>query len=241
VEVSRGDELLLVGVEPTVGVVIPAYNAATFLGEMLESLLAQPYRPIDVVVVDDGSTDATRAVADGYVADHAAARLQVVAQARGGPGAARNRGVALVRGDLIAFHDADDLCTPKCLALCVALLRARPEVDAVFGMECRFSVVDRSGPVPLGEARAGYRAGAMVIRRAAFERVGPFNPRFRFAEGLDWFVRAQEAGLRTVTVPDQLRWRRAHAANLSRNYHRDPTEPASVLKASLDRRRSGAA
>ncbi|HUC07767.1 MAG TPA: glycosyltransferase family A protein, partial [Solirubrobacterales bacterium] len=91
---------------PLVSVVIPAFDAERFLGESIESVLAQTYAPLETIVVDDGSNDGTVAVASAY------SEVTVIEQANAGPSAARNRGFAASSGDFIAFQDADDLMTP---------------------------------------------------------------------------------------------------------------------------------
>src|SRR5687768_12615855 len=91
--------------------VIPVYNGERFLTETLESVLAQSQRVDEIVVVDDGSTDGTRALVEGYVAREGS-RVQYLWQPNEGPAAARNRGIEAATGELIAFNDADDLWHP---------------------------------------------------------------------------------------------------------------------------------
>lgn len=139
---------------PRVAVVIPAYNAATWLGATLASVAAQTRPADEVIVVDDGSTDATAEVARR-------AGVRVLTQANAGPGAARNRGIAATDCELIAFLDADDLFQPEKLARQVAALAAAPaEVVAVC---CDASV--------LGGVRDGQRKSG-----------GPLPPRFVLAD-----------------------------------------------------------
>ncbi len=108
---------------PLVSVTIPAYNAATTLAETLESVLAQDHPSFEVVVVDDGSSDETAAVARRY-----APRVRVVQKSNGGLADARNAGVRAARGALIALLDADDLCSPGRLSTQARLMTRRPEV-----------------------------------------------------------------------------------------------------------------
>ena len=215
-----------------VGVVIPARNAQRWLAPALDSVLAQRHRPLDVVVVDDHSEDHTVAVAERY-----APAVRVIRAPRGGTGATRNRGVRAVRGEVLTFLDADDLWPPSRLVQPLALLRQRPEVDLVFGHVRTFTSVTDGAPQALDEPRPAPLPAAMLIRREAFDRVGPFQEGQVLGESLDWLLRARESGLREVILDQHVLWRRVHSQNttISRRAHR--TEYARAIKRSLDRRR----
>jgi glycosyltransferase involved in cell wall biosynthesis len=215
-------------VSAEIGVVIPAYNAEAFLGAAIESVLVHAELIGDVVVVDDGSTDATAEVAAGF-----GSPVRVFSQANGGIGAARNRGLAEVRGTLLAFLDADDEWTDDALRTRLAVLELRPEVEAVFGWQ-----QSRIGTTPVGKPLPGTLPSAMLIRRASFDRIGPFAEGTAVSEGLDWMLRAREADLREATVPEQVLWRRVHQDNNSLRHRAEIGEFARTLKASVDRRRA---
>ena len=154
-----------------ISVMIGAYNAAPYLGEAIESVFAQTQRPLELIVVDDGSDDGTGDVARSY-----GDRLTLVRQERGGNGAARNTAVAQARGDFFAFLDADDRFTPAKLALQLAALRADPELDVVFGHVREFVSPELTPeqrklvrpPAPVSPWAA---PNLMLIRRESFERV----------------------------------------------------------------------
>jgi glycosyltransferase involved in cell wall biosynthesis len=110
---------------PLVSVLIPSYNRAALLPAALDSVFAQTYRPIEIVVVDDGSTDDTPAVLARY-----GDRIRSVRQANGGLARARNTGLAEARGELLALFDSDDLCHPGRIAAQVACLRRFPQAVA---------------------------------------------------------------------------------------------------------------
>ncbi len=219
--------------EPTVGVVIPAWNAERWLGQALESVLAQEHMPVDVLVIDDGSTDATADVARRFPSP-----VRVIGQANAGIGASRNRGVEQVAGDVVAFLDADDLMTPASISCRMPVLAGRPEIDLVFGTVRRFSLLADGVPVSLNEPQPAHLPGAMLVRRTALAAVGPFPMQAHVAEGLDWLLRARELALGEVTVPEQVIWRRVHGENNSLRHREQIGEFAHALKASLDRRRA---
>lgn len=120
---------------PLVSVVMPVYDAAPFLAEAIASVAAQTYDAWELLVVDDGSTDGSRAIAERAAAGHAG-RVRVLAHPGGanrGISASRNLGVRAARGPLVAFLDADDVWLPHKLAEQVPLLLARPEAGLVYG------------------------------------------------------------------------------------------------------------
>lgn len=218
----------------SVSVCIPAWQAQAWIGEAIESALAQSQPPAEIIVADDGSTDATAATAAGYGPPVHVERLP-----HRGLGAARNACARLAHGELIAFLDADDRLTPRGLEARLLLVRADPELELVFGAERLFRETRSGKPVPLEEARAAQAPASMLVRRASLKRVGRFREDMRFAADLDWLLRARELGLREATVGEQVLWRRVHEANLSRTDEPEMArEFARALKESLDRRRA---
>lgn len=222
--------------ELRIGIAMPAYNRESFLAATLHSVLEQSHPVTDVLVVDNGSTDATAAVALA-----AGPPVRVVRRPHGGPGGARSLAMSEVEGDVLMPLDSDDLLTPWSVECRLAVLCARPEVDIVYGHERRFTACGEDGPVALRDTHPAAVPNAMLIRRSSYERVGAFAADLRVAETLDWALRAREAGLVEVTVPDHVLWRRIHGANTSLIERASYGEMAHVLKASLDRRRSGTA
>ena len=146
--------------------------------------------------------------------------------------------MSLVQGDFIVLLDADDVLTPRSVECRIEAVRARPDVDIVYGQIRSFAKCVDGLPVPLDEPRAAHTPGSMLVRRTAFERVGPFATDLRVAEGLDWLLRAHELGLVEVTVQEHVQWRRVHGANNSLTQRRSLHEFPRALKASLDRRRA---
>ncbi|HUB76646.1 MAG TPA: glycosyltransferase family A protein [Solirubrobacteraceae bacterium] len=222
--------------EPSVGVAIAVRDCERWLGACIDSVLAQPARVSAIAVVDDGSEDATASVAERY-----APLVRLVRIRRSGVAVARSRAFALLDTDVIVSIDADDLLTAAGIEARLAALRATPALELVFGHERRFSELLDGAPVPVGEPRPAPLAGAMLVRRAAYEQVGGFDAGIA-AEGLDWLLRARELGLAEHTVTEQVTWRRIHACN-SAHAAQALSQFPRVLKTSLDRRRaaSGAA
>lgn len=219
--------------------VIPVYNGASYLGAAVASILAQSYRPLEVIVVDDGSTDATGEVARAF-----GEPVRYVRQDNAGPAAARNRGIAEARGEFIAFLDADDLWYPDKLTRQIGELRADPALACSVCLIQNFWVPElaaeaeawrehpRGGPLP------GYVSDGIVVRRSAFERIGDFDHQLGHGDHADWFLRLRAAGLRDRLLPEVLVSRRIHAANRSRvSADESREEFLQLLKRSLDSRR----
>jgi glycosyltransferase involved in cell wall biosynthesis len=224
--------------QPLVSVVVPVFNAGVRLHEAISAIERQCYEPVEIIVVDDGSTDDTPAAIRRL-----GSRVRVLRQPNAGPAAARNRGLSIARGDLFAFLDADDLWPEGKLLLQVGRLTDDPDVDVVLG---RISYVPESGSLvpdlrfedPEARTISNVHLGSGVYRRTAFERVGGFDETLRFSEDHDWFLRAREAGLRIRILDEVTLLYRLHDANMTRGV--DPVEMSltRVIKMSLDRRRS---
>lgn len=223
--------------QSSVSVVVPVYNCQRYLPEAVESALAQTYRPIEVIVVDDGSTDGSADAAKRFVPP-----VQYCWQPHSGAGPARNRGVDLARGSFLAFLDADDLWVETKLVLQMAAFDADPELDMVFGHVQQFPSPELAGSAKprlrySAEKVPGYVAAAMLIRRDAFVRVGPFESHWHLGEFMDWYLRAIERGLKGLMLPEVVARRRLHADNLGLRERASQGDYLRILKASLDRRR----
>jgi glycosyltransferase involved in cell wall biosynthesis len=219
-------------------VLIPCHNAAPYVEEALESAFSQGVDLHEVVVVDDGSTDGSgdrvRAFDD---------RVRYQWQANTGISGARNTALALATGDLIAFLDADDVWPDGSLRARLAALRKDDRIDYAFGNVEQFispEVVEtvvarhRAASAVFGTARL---AGAMLIRRRTFERVGGFDTRLRIGETLDWVARADNIGIRNQAIPDLVLRRRLHATNTGLTQQASRTDYLVVARAALARRR----
>jgi glycosyltransferase involved in cell wall biosynthesis len=189
-----------------------------------------------VIVVDDGSTDGSAVVARSF---HT---VRYCFQPNKGNGAARNRGAALARGNVLAFLDADDLWTPHKLERQVAALTEQPGVDAVFGYVEQFHSPELDEKLKAKircptDITPACTPSALLVKRQAFFRVGTFDAGLTLGDFLDWYLRAQELGLKSLMLPDLVLRRRLHQSNLGvikRDFRRDYV---LAIKASLDRRR----
>jgi len=226
---------------PLVSCIVPVYNGEQYLAEALDSILAQTHRPVEVIVVDDGSTDGTARVAAGY-----GETVRYLRQENAGSAAARNRGLAEAHGELVGFLDADDLWHPDKLDRQVARFAAHPQLDYCVTHVQNFWVAELSEEAERfrhhrrGQPIPGYFTGALVARRAHFDALGGFDTRHGHADDTDWFLRAAERGAIVELLPDVLVYRRLHPSNRSRELASGSREEyLRLIKASLDRRRGG--
>ncbi len=230
---------MVLGPSASVSVIIPVYNGEKYLAEAIRSVLAQEYSPVEVIVIDDGSTDGSAKIARSFLP------VRYCRQPNGGVGAAVNRGLALAGGDFLGFLDADDVWTGGRIERQMEALRNDPGVEAVFGLVEQFTSPDPGGGSPPPVIMPGCHKGSMLIRREAFFRVGLFDPRWRYGDFVDWYARAQEAGLRIRMINHVVLRRRIHGDNMGIRERQNRVSYARILKAAMDRRRgiapSGAA
>ena len=222
--------------DPLVSVVIPVFNGERFLREAVESVLAQNYSSLEIIIVDDGSTDDTASVA-GSLPETA----RYLHQTNHGPAAARNRGIEHARGSLIAFADADDLWPVAKLELQLPHLINNPAIEIVLGRIQQVllseTVNGQTQSQEFGEPAFSVNLGGAVIRKSVFERVGLFDETMRYSEDVDWFMRARESGAAIMTIDAVTLFYRQHEENMTRGKSTAELSVLKALKKSLDRRR----
>jgi glycosyltransferase involved in cell wall biosynthesis len=205
-----------------ISVVIGVKNGAQFLTHALNSVMRQTCAPGEVIVVDDGSTDASADIAASF-----GPPIRVLRRAHRGSASAFNAGVAEASGELLAFIDADDLWADEKLAQQSAALASDLSVEAVFGrivqftdMDCRIAEPDEIKQK--SKSFVGVHRTSILIRRASFDRVGPFN-RSVVADFPEWYARALCAEIRIKHLESVVGFRRVHRDNTAR-LQREPIE-----------------
>lgn len=223
----------------SVSVIIPAYNAARTLRETLDSLSAQSLQPDEVIVVDDGSTDATAEIARAFPG------IQLIEQANAGTAAALNAGVAVATGAVLAFLDADDLWTPDAVRVQLANLSAQTEADASLGWVEEFICTSldeaEARRFKARPAQLGWLSGATFVRAGSFRDIGPFDPHAREWPWIDWAHRAKLRGLKFATTDHVVLKRRLHPSSLSmRQGSKGGANLIGAARQALQRRRMAA-
>lgn len=205
-----------------VSVIVPAYNAARFLGAALDSLRAQTFREFEAVVVDDGSRDGTSDVARGYP------EARLVRQENAGVAAARNRGVFETQSEWLAFLDADDLWTPEKLSLQIEC----GERDAAGAVFCDLQIIDIEGrdvaqpttgvsldmePLLLhSDSIPQGTSSTLLVRRAVFESIGGYDESLATMADWDLLIRLRQATV-FAHVPQKLAAYRRYPGTMSRS------------------------
>jgi glycosyltransferase involved in cell wall biosynthesis len=188
---------------PRVSVVIPSYNAEAFLADAVQSVLRQTWRDLELVIVNDGSTDSTGALAERF--REGDARVRIVEKPNGGLSSARNAGIAASSGDLICFLDADDILLPNKLERQVSFLDDFPGCDLVYS---DYYIGDGElTPIWLESVRPGHpRMDQWLLYRNRFAPMSPllrarlvaatgdFDQTLRAAEDWDYWIRAAQLG-----------------------------------------------
>lgn len=210
---------------PKVSVVIPAYNAMTYLPDTLNSVLQQTFSDFEVLIIDDGSTDYIQAWVAQNITD---SRVKLIAQANQGLSAARNTGIANAQGEYIAFLDADDLWEPTKLEVQVHYLDNNSAVGLVYNW---IGVIDAEGK-PTGRVWGGNIEGnvleeilqrniidcpSVLVRRKCFDELGVFDTMLRSVEDWDMWIRIATRYPFAVTK-EPLVYYRQHASNMSKNW-----------------------
>jgi glycosyltransferase involved in cell wall biosynthesis len=187
----------MINKNPTVSVIIPTYNYADYLPEAIESVLKQTFRDIEVILVDDGSTDNTPQIVQKYLTNPL---VHYVRKENGGQASAKNRGIIESTGEFIAFLDADDIWFSNKLELQLQLFGKNPHTGVVYS---RRIYIDPSGK-PLPTIQRKLHRGSIlnkiyitnfvcfsssIVRKNCFQRLGLFDEKLRFSEDYDFWIR----------------------------------------------------
>lgn len=217
---------------PLISVVVPVYNGGSFLAEALASVFTQTYSNIEVIVVNDGSTDDTKQVAESF------SSTKVVDTVNAGVSVARNIGVEVSKGPVIAFLDADDWWDPRKLACQIDALTGMPDSIVLCHHRYVFEAAVPSwfrGPTDGGQ-EPSFAPSAWLMNRGTFDRVGQFASGISHGEDTDWWARATDLRVGHTVVPQALVWRRIHLSNASNNPGATKQGMLDALRASLKRK-----
>ena len=216
-----------------VSVVMPAFDEEAFIAEALASVLSQSYRPLEVIVVDDGSGDRTAEIAGAH-------DVRLLRLAHHGAAAACNAGLAIANGDYWMIFDADDVLAPDRLLCQVAHLDRHPGLDIVLGLTEAFLTPGDPRPRHYNpdwdNGPFAACTGTMLARRPVLERVGGFDESRALCYDLDWLARAKDAGVRIGHVDQVVLRYRIHRDNVTADRRAVTLAMLKVVRESLQRR-----
>lgn len=221
--------------------IIPAFNSEDCVADAIESALAQGPIVHEIIVVDDGSTDATAEVVRHF------SGVVLIQQTNAGPAAARNAAIGVSTGEFIAPLDHDDLFTEGRLEVMVDALEKDP--DALFVVGKQQMVIEDGGPLPfwlnstdpseLERFSGEHGTGLLVMRRKAFDIVGLFDETMTVGgEDVDWVFRCHELGYSSVMIDDVVTVRRMHGGNLTMDESKMQQAMFTILQRRAQRRRA---
>lgn len=222
--------------QPLVNVVIPAFNSAGFIANTLQSAYAQTYKALEIIVVDDGSTDETAALVRASGANY------IYQQNQGAP-AARNRGLHESNGMFVAFLDSDDIWLPEKIERQMACLNANPDADFVV---CHMKACLVPGAAWPGSLQRqyydknppAYLPSGLLIRREVFDLIGDFDPSMLIGDDSDWLFRANDAGVKHQILQDVLLEKTIRPGSLSSDVDETQRSLLKQIRESVQRKRS---
>ncbi|MGC1309592.1 MAG: glycosyltransferase family A protein [Phormidesmis sp.] len=199
---------------PLVSIIVPVYNGFQYLSETLQSALSQSYQPFELIVVNDGSIDKSDEIATSFE------KVRYFYQQHQGVSAARNLGIKVAKGEMIAFLDADDIWEPNKLTVQVEYMLQHPHLG--FSATNFINFVEAGIQPPawfrpdshLGEIST-YIPSTLVVTKQTLEKVGHFSLAYQASEDIEWLVRARQHRVLSEIIPEALTRRRLHGSNLS--------------------------
>ena len=191
---------------PLVSIILPSFNQARFIAETLESVLNQTYRPIEVIVIDGGSTDGTVEILKEY-----ADKIKWISEPDNGEYSAINKGLCRAKGKYVRYSPTDDLLSPYATSLFVDYMEAHPDVAMVYG---QFAYIDEEGRITEFSIQAGpfhlkaylrkkfsHGSMTMMVRRDVFEKVGLFDTDFSYTGDFEFIARLAYRGFKIIYLP----------------------------------------
>ena len=220
-----------------ISIIIPVYNCEKYIDDAIESILSQDYSQLEIIVVDDGSTDNSAKIIKSYNNP----KIKYLYQENLGPAAARNKGIKFASGDFIAFLDADDLWPENKLIQQLKEFMNNDELNISMGKIKYVELPDatRNNRMLLDpdDTFKYVNLGAGLFKKDVFDKVGYFDEKFMFWEDLDWFLRAYEKNVSLKFIESVVLLYRVHSDNMSNNSNEVEFFLDKVLRNSIKRRK----
>jgi len=219
-----------------ISIILPVYNGDKHLNDAIESVIRQNYNPLEIILVDDGSTDNTRKIAKQFP------QVRYFYQENSGPAASRNKAIQAATGEWFAFIDADDLWPEKSLQLQLQQRASHPTAEIIMGFTqiicaTQPNHTDQDQNAEVADPFLSLLLGSALIHKHAFEKNGLFDETLKFSEDVDWFLRARENDIHMTTHKNVTQYYRKHDQNMTRAKNSAKRYFLLALKMSIDRRR----
>lgn len=218
--------------QPLVSIIVPVYNGDSYISETLDSILGQNYAPIEIIVVNDGSTDQSGEIIQSYK------NIKYFYQENIGVPFARNRGIIESNGEFIAFSDQDDIWEPGKLTYQVNYLLDKPLCEYVISKRKIFMEPGIEPPYwlkkeLLDSENIDYSPSSLLARTSLFQKIGFFNTELKNASDVDWFFRAKNAGIQKGIIDKVLYLKRIHRDNQSNRVQALHKEYLQIIRQSI--------
>jgi glycosyltransferase involved in cell wall biosynthesis len=219
---------------PLITVIIPVFNSEKFIKSALESVFKQNYPNLEVIAVDDGSTDSSLEILKQFDKT-----IKIISQENQGPAGARNTGIKQANGSLIAFLDADDLWTNNHFESMLPFLSENSQYEAVRGYAQYFKQIDNEICKYPEKVFIHESAAAGLYRATVFEKVGVFDPTLRHGEDTDWIIRFNTSSCREKRIEETVLLYRRHQNNITNSGESTKKALLNIVRKKLQRDRSG--
>lgn len=220
---------------PLVSVIVPVHNGEKFIEEAVDNILSQNYPALEIIIVNDGSTDHSGEIIKNLEID-----IRYFDRHNAGPSVARNTGIKDASGKYVAFLDVDDLWPENNLHLLVQEMENNPQTEVVRGFAQLFRTREDGEKEYLGNPKESYRyyIGAALYRRSVFTKAGLFDPSLVFGEDTDWYNRSVEKNISTKWLEEITLFVRRHGENMTEGKTMAELNRFKTIKKAIDRKRN---
>jgi glycosyltransferase involved in cell wall biosynthesis len=220
--------------KPLVTCIIPAFNGERYIESAIESVLNQTFKNIEIIIIDDGSTDNTPNLIEKFNG-----KIRYIRQSNSGSAVARNLGISKASGDFIGFLDSDDMWDKNKILFQLECFENNPGIEACL---CNIKILNEKEKGILDDQYVivtPYTVCSILIKTETVKKVGYFNVNLKFGEDTDWFMRIRKLDIPVKILKDTLVYARLHKDNLTNSFNvRSRDEIFSKIKNKLDERRN---
>ncbi len=219
-----------------VSVILPVFNGGRFLSEAIDSVFEQNYPQLEIIVIDDGSTDNTKEVVASY-----GDTISYFYQENGGPAKARNLGLSKASGSFVAFIDADDIWVKNKLEMQLAQFEKNKSIGVVIGLTLKARFLNKEELITSSLNRSvifQLLLGSSLIRKAVFEQIGGLDEDLFIGDDTDWFNRVKENRIPIAVLREVVQYYRIHEDNITNDKKRFNFFVFKLLQKTKDRKRN---